>query len=93
MKKLKLNKLAENRLNEKEMGSIKGGALYAQVIIGGRWVTLCGCACAYANNGGSSENSNFNANYNSRLFSPQLITSTTVTVKDAGAAIMTLAPR
>jgi natural product precursor len=59
---IKLNKLAENRLNEKEMNSINGGV--------GTYITCndkgvcyaCGCSCAYANSGGSSSAGNGNAN-------------------------------
>lgn len=57
-KKLKLNSLAKNNLNEKEMSKIKGGG----------WT--CGCGCHYANSGGSSIDANAAANYDGELFSP-----------------------
>ena len=53
MKDLKLNKIAKNRLTEKEMENTKGGAVVKK---------LCGCACAYANSGGSSTDANRSAN-------------------------------
>ena len=65
MKNLKLNRLAENKLSEKEMESINGGAMYyyrndpecrCQYLV-------CACGCQYANSGGSSTNANGNANY------------------------------
>jgi natural product precursor len=56
MKNLKLNQIAERDLSEKQMNAIKGGT-----------GDCCGCACAHANSGGSSEVSNGNANKAGRL--------------------------
>ena len=69
MKNLKLNKLAENRLNEKEMNSINGGAGW-YITCGSGYCYSCGCACAYANSGGSSDDGNGWANSKSNLASP-----------------------
>ena len=49
MKNLKLNTLANQNLDSKEMNAIKGGS-------------CCGCSCQYAGNGGSSTSSNNSAN-------------------------------
>ncbi|RXQ93053.1 rSAM-modified peptide [Ancylomarina salipaludis] len=57
MKNLKLNKLAKEKLNNKQLTDTKGG-LKAVVIVG----PLCGCGCRYADNGGSSSNDNACAN-------------------------------
>lgn len=46
----------ETLLNEKEMSAIYGGS--------------CGCACAYANSGGSSTEDNYAANNAGDLHSP-----------------------
>ena len=75
MKDLKLNKLAKNRLNEKEMNELTGGAEYwgYYTIKGGKvtaFVAICGCACAYANSGGSSTGNNKEANAGGGKFSP-----------------------
>lgn len=51
LQKIKLNKLAENSLANREMKEIKGG-----------W--CCTCSCAYADTGGSSPKDNRAANYN-----------------------------
>lgn len=51
---IKLNKLADNRLTEKEMEKTTGG-------------NYCTCGCCYANNGGSSTSGNAGANYGSNL--------------------------
>jgi natural product precursor len=45
---IKLNKIAENRLNEKEMGALKGGTNYEWHIVSNRRKTcecvgICGC--------------------------------------------------
>jgi len=69
MKNLKINKLAENRLNEKEMNSINGGAGWYINLNGGQ-ATCCGCACRYANSGGSSDDANGWANSANNLASP-----------------------
>lgn len=57
MKKLKLNVLSESNLSKLEMNQVKGGF-------------TCGCACAYANSGGSSIDDNCDANHASGLTSP-----------------------
>jgi natural product precursor len=67
--KLKLNKLANNQLSEKEMSQVSGGA--------GTWYCGanggdCGCACAYANSGGASTSANGSANQGRSLISPGL---------------------
>lgn len=49
IKKIKLNKLADNSLAQREMKGIKGGA-------------CCSCGCFYANQGGSSTQDNGVAN-------------------------------
>ncbi|GHV34145.1 hypothetical protein FACS1894178_1080 [Bacteroidia bacterium] len=51
MKNLKLNKLEERNLSEKQMNNIKGGEPHK-----------CGCGCCYANSGGSSVCANGKAN-------------------------------
>ncbi|GHV35029.1 hypothetical protein FACS1894178_3750 [Bacteroidia bacterium] len=53
MKNLKLNKIAEGNLNEKQMHQIKGG---------GATPFICSCGCQYANSGGSSISANMYAN-------------------------------
>lgn len=53
MKSLKLNSLSSEKLSEKESKEIKGGFEMSE---------NCSCACAYADNGGSSSHSNFGAN-------------------------------
>ncbi|MCT4638127.1 MAG: TIGR04149 family rSAM-modified RiPP [Bacteroidales bacterium] len=63
MKSLKLNSLAKNALNSKEMDLVVGG----KVNYGN-----CGCACAYANNGGSSSAGNGGANKKGGKHSPSL---------------------
>lgn len=73
MKNLKINKLAENRLNEKEMKNITGGGPYLSIVVtdsNGKVVHDCGCGCYYVNNGGSSTGDNFNANLAKSLHSP-----------------------
>ncbi|GHV34153.1 hypothetical protein FACS1894178_1100 [Bacteroidia bacterium] len=52
MKNLKLNKLEERNLSEKQMNHIKGGSPG----------DCCGCGCAYENQGGASVAANGNAN-------------------------------
>lgn len=56
-KRLKLNKLSGDALAQRQMKGIKGG-------------TLCQCACAYANKGGSSTQDNGTANRNEGKRSP-----------------------
>jgi natural product precursor len=63
MKNIKLNAIEANKLKEKQMNNLKGGSPG----------TCCGCACAYANQGGSSDAANGNANKASGLNSPQSI--------------------
>ncbi|MDR2651895.1 MAG: TIGR04149 family rSAM-modified RiPP [Prevotellaceae bacterium] len=58
MKSIKLNKLAKNTMEEKEMHHIKGGH------------PGCSCSCYYEGNGGSSVNDNGMANYEGGLNSP-----------------------
>ncbi|MDR1346006.1 MAG: TIGR04149 family rSAM-modified RiPP [Bacteroidales bacterium] len=69
MKSLKLTKLAESQLSEKEMQSVTGG---------NKWITsmysatynekgevvkfVCVCGCIYRDKGGSSIEDNFQAN-------------------------------
>lgn len=55
MNNLKLNKLTNNQLNEKEMGFITGGEIDGNKV-------HCGCGCCYENNGGSSRDDNGQAN-------------------------------
>ena len=72
MKNLKLNKLAENRLNEKEMGNITGGYVDIEIRNSkGEVVYSCGCGCYYSGNGGSSTSDNMNANIAGNLHSPR----------------------
>ncbi|ATR96311.1 MULTISPECIES: TIGR04149 family rSAM-modified RiPP [Bacteroidales] len=54
LQKIKLNKLAENSLANREMKKIKGG-------------NCCTCGCMYANSGGSSSTDNRNANHKNDL--------------------------
>lgn len=61
MKNLKLMVAEGNLLNEKEMISVRGGSDKKPA---------CGCACAYANNGGSSTADNYSANDAKGLHSP-----------------------
>ncbi|MCI7071780.1 MAG: TIGR04149 family rSAM-modified RiPP [Bacteroides pyogenes] len=49
LQKIKLNKLAENSLANREMKELKGGK-------------GCQCSCCYAGSGGSSTTDNGNAN-------------------------------
>jgi natural product precursor len=58
MKNIKLNALENQSLNNKEMNVVRGGK-------------ECCCACAYANQGGSSTNDNGCANGKGGLQSPQ----------------------
>ena len=53
LKKLKLNQLLEEDLNNREMNSLKGGNF-----------NFCTCSCYWADQGGSSIEANRNANYN-----------------------------
>lgn len=51
LKKIKLNKLAENSLAERQMKEVKGGD------------RCCVCTCAYMHHGGSSTHDNMSANH------------------------------
>jgi natural product precursor len=69
MNKLKLTKLAERQLSEKQMNAVIGGSaqggyrgIYDNKL--DTWSRLCGCSCAYESKGGSSTDDNKNANYN-----------------------------
>ena len=55
MKKLKLNRLSDQNLAEKQMNTLTGGEA-SQCPAG------CCCACRYANQGGSSSSDNGKAN-------------------------------
>lgn len=60
LKKIKLNKLVENSLANREMKELKGGD-----------VACCGCGCCYEGQpGGSSSNANLAANAKSGYYSP-----------------------
>ncbi|GHV34138.1 hypothetical protein FACS1894178_1050 [Bacteroidia bacterium] len=59
MKNLKLNKLEERNLSEKQMNHIKGGGVGDP----------CGCGCCYADSGGSSVADNAWSNSQSGLVS------------------------
>ncbi len=64
MKNLKLNKLSSQRLAEKDMKNICGGlAQYMRYFPEVGFITVCTCACRYANSGGSSTENNGDANY------------------------------
>jgi len=64
MKNLKLMVAEGNLLNEKEMISVRGGS---------NEKPSCGCACAYADKGGSSTADNKAANDAKGLHSPGMI--------------------
>jgi natural product precursor len=51
IKNLKLNKLSEQNLKEKQQNMVKGGR-----------ICECGCGCHYQNSGGSSVEANAAAN-------------------------------
>ncbi len=54
LKKIKLNKLSDDALAQRQMKGLKGGGIYRR---------SCTCSCAYANTGGSSTEDNLTANY------------------------------
>ena len=54
LKKIKLNKLSDDALAQRQMKGLKGGSVIER---------HCTCSCAYANAGGSSTNDNMPANY------------------------------
>nr|WP_314750366.1 TIGR04149 family rSAM-modified RiPP [uncultured Porphyromonas sp.] len=58
LKKIKLNKLSDDALAQRQLKALKGGA-------------QCICACAYANRGGSSTMDNGLANRDSGRYSPE----------------------
>ncbi len=60
LKKIKLNKLSNNALAERQMKGLKGGSPDGS----------CFCACRYAKHGGSSTNDNALANSDKGLDSP-----------------------
>ena len=60
MKSLKVNQIEKARLSNTEMAYVTGGE-------------SCGCACLYADSGGSSTASNKNANAASGLHSPGML--------------------
>jgi natural product precursor len=66
MKKIKLNQLALEKLQNQEMKMLNGG--YSLVCHDDG--LCCGCGCYYANSGGSSATDNQNANSAGRLMSP-----------------------
>jgi hypothetical protein len=53
MKNLKLNTMASDNLSKVEMNQLNGGEAQR----------VCGCGCAYRDNGGSSIKDNCSANY------------------------------
>jgi natural product precursor len=59
MKKMKLNALESQSLNNKEMNAVRGGEPG----------DCCACGCNYANQGGSSTNDNARANAAGGLYS------------------------
>jgi natural product precursor len=65
MKKLKLNRLSDQQLAEKQMNNLLGGAGE-----GGSQINCgCYCGCCYANQGGSSTQDNGRANQAGGLYS------------------------
>ena len=61
LKKIKLNKLSDDSLAQRQLQGIKGGD---------SGTLVCGCACRYADVGGSPSHDNRDANFSYRLFSP-----------------------
>ena len=61
LKKIKLNKLSDDALAQRQLQGIKGGD---------NGVRVCGCGCCYADKGGSSSHDNLSANSRSGYFSP-----------------------
>lgn len=64
MKKIKLNEMEAQVLDKREESHVLGGEYST---------TNCGCACAYNNQGGSSESSNGKANNAGGLHTPGMI--------------------
>lgn len=54
MKKIKLNQLANEKLQDQEMKLVNGGYVMKDD---------CGCGCYYYDSGGSGTTDNLNANY------------------------------
>jgi natural product precursor len=69
MKNLKLNKLEERNLSERQMRKIEAGRC---TWTEGIWdmAATCACGCAYANSGGSSTAANGQANRARGLCTP-----------------------
>lgn len=61
MKSLKLNQIEKTTLSNQELRQVKGGQSYSTY--------YCGCACAYADSGGSSTTDNGVANSRDNLSS------------------------
>ena len=61
LKKIKLNKLSDDSLAQRQLQGIKGGDGDTLV---------CGCGCCYADMGGSPSHDNRDANFCYGLFSP-----------------------
>lgn len=61
MNTLKLNKLVNNQLNDKELCKIVGGETES--------LPCCTCSCAYENQGGASTYANAGANQKEGLYS------------------------
>jgi natural product precursor len=69
MKNLKLNKLEERNLSEKQMRKIEAGNC-TWTEGNGTHTAACACGCAYANSGGSSTAANGQANRARGLCTP-----------------------
>ena len=67
MKKLNLSTLNSDRLTELELKEVRGGKMATNG---------CGCACKYANQGGSSTSGNGNANHKGGKYSPGMVQET-----------------
>ena len=61
IKRIKLNKLSDDALAQRQLQGIKGGD---------NGVPVCGCGCCYAGAGGSSSHDNLSANSRSGYSSP-----------------------
>lgn len=75
MKGLKLNKLENQVLENRQMQSTLGGEEPH------RW---CGCACAYANTGGSGIEANKNANYDQGPHGAWSVNAVSYYIKEEG---------
>jgi natural product precursor len=69
MKTLKANQIEKGHLSKREMAQVIGGS-------------SCGCACRYANSGGSETDDNHNANAASGLHSPGGVHVTSIAQDD-----------